>query len=973
KRLNHLVFEWTNPENEDIRTRYPEVSNGATYALYVFFDYDQGKLQAWHDAYVKLFGDNFSQMLTNAFLQPGATTINLFLVRPFQHPEGSFYTVNSFFDHQYPLYTGEDDTVKNTLYRFDGKVLENAAFDPCDEYLGISCYSGHDAYDYNTPLGWPIQAAASGRVVNVLTDTNTVIVAHDNNLLTYYMHLDVVYVEEETDVEQGDAIGEAGNKGTGGVHLHFGIRYQDNVQKDIDPFGWWSSNPDPWSEYPTYGQVSTWLWKGDEAGDGYLTVDNQETQAQLFLKPETTPPDPPNIGWHRLVSGYQNEAWYTFMNKNTDTFAYWGIWGSTIEQPGEYVVQAYWPGDPDTSDTWYPATNARYTLYFSENGVLQETTLYGNQMTSANQFNPLCKVPYLDGICPEEQIAKFNFDVGATTVILSNVAGYDDTQHQRILFFDAIQWHLVPPAPTPTPTATLLPAQGITIPIIQGSDDGGINPTDPCYFSVTDNEVYLGACFNGEDITSGFRFQNVQIPRNANIESAYLNFTVDGTYTTPIQVQIYGEASSNPLTYTESSPPTNRLTMFQSALWNITDTWGLGEQRNTPDLSPIIQEIVNRSDWNPGQPISIIVKNAGSTDVRRVIGFERASFDPNLKPAQLVVTYNLNPTPTPTATLINSTPQPVFTPTSIPPTFTPIPPTPVPTDPPAEVPWICRVCGIGCPASAQRLTANGAGLYGTPTPYATTSTIEPSSLRIAEAVDLTTLLYRVRDEILSITPEGQRLTDLYYTYIPNIVQVLMAHPELSDQSLEMMNLFVPPLQALLDGNGDTTIITSEQVAGLQSFLNALVEYGDPELQDAILSELERRPLESMIDMTMNEAWRHVNGYQLEWLPPISNSNPYGAQQGSAIPVKFTVTDFEGNFVVDESLTLQILDSNGNVVVGPIQVSSNPNNGIKIQGNQYHYNFKTKDLLAGSYTLQVTYNSLDGALSESRSIILTKKK
>ncbi|MBI5842601.1 MAG: M23 family metallopeptidase [Chloroflexi bacterium] len=524
----------------------------------------------------------------------------------------------------------------------------------------------------------------------------------------------------------------------------------------------------------------------------------------------------------------------------------------------------------------------------------------------------------------------------------------------------------------PTPTATLPPAPAVGIPISQGSDDGGTNPGD-CAFYNTDNEVYLGACFNGGNITSGFRFNNVQIPRHANIENAYINFSVDGTYTVPIAVQIFGEASGNPLTYSESSPPTNRITTFNSALWNVTDTWELGETRDTPDISSVIQEIINRPDWNSGQSISIIIKNAGSTNVRRVIGFERVSFDPDLSTAKLIITYDVNWTPTPTATPLNYTPQPVFISTSIPPTFTHIPPTPVPTNPPpTEVPWICRVCGIGCPASAQRLTVNGTGLYGTPTPYATTSTPESSSLRIAEAVDLTTLLYRVRDEILSTTPEGQRLTDLYYTYIPNIVQVLMAHPELSDQSLETMNLFVPSLEALLDGNGDTVTITSEQVAGLQSFLNALVEYGDPELQAVILSELERRPLEDMAGITMDEAWSHMNGYQLEWLPPISNSNPYSGQQGRTIPVKFTVTDFGGNFVVDESLTLQVLDANGNVVIGPFHVSNNPANGIAIQGKQYHYNLETKNLPAGSYMLEVTYNSESGIQSETRSIVLTKK-
>jgi len=527
-------------------------------------------------------------------------------------------------------------------------------------------------------------------------------------------------------------------------------------------------------------------------------------------------------------------------------------------------------------------------------------------------------------------------------------------------------------APTSTPTPTLPPSQTTNSSITQGSNDGGINPT-PCEFTLEDNEVYLEACFDGGDITSGFRFENIQVPRNANIENAYVRFTVDGEYTTPIQVQINGEASGNPLIYSEASPPTNRVKTYNSALWNITETWNLGEQYNTPDLSAIIREIVIRDDWNPGQPISLIISNAGSTDVRRVIGFERAEGDPDLETAELIITYNTNPTPTPTSQPPNSTPLPTSTPIIIQPTFTPLPVTPKPTNPPpAKVPWICSVCGIGCPASAQRLSSDSVNTYGTPTamPYSSTPTPQISSLRIAESIELTDLLYRVRDELLNTTPEGQRLSDLYYTYIPNIVQVLMVHPELSDSSFETMNLFAPSLQALLDGNGDSVVITTEQVQGLQSFLDALVQYGDEDLQSVILAELEKHPLENLIGLTMNGAWSQINGYEFEWLQPLGNANPYTTKQGSTIPVKFSLTDFEGNFATDETVYLQVTDSNGNIVIGPVQINNNPNTGIKIQGNQYHYNLKTKDLPVGSYTLEVLYNN--GIQSEIKTIVLTKK-
>jgi len=168
ERLHHLWFEWTNPENEEIRAQFPEITNAATYALYVYFDYDINRLQAWQDAYQGLFGDNLSQPLVNTFLQSSTTSIEPFLIRPFNDPDDSFYTVNSFFDHGYPRYEGEGEGHTTTLYRFDGKVLVNAGFDDCDVYnlLGIACYSGHDAYDYNTPLGWKVRAAACYAIRN---------------------------------------------------------------------------------------------------------------------------------------------------------------------------------------------------------------------------------------------------------------------------------------------------------------------------------------------------------------------------------------------------------------------------------------------------------------------------------------------------------------------------------------------------------------------------------------------------------------------------------------------------------------------------------------------------------------------------------------------------------------------------------------------------------------------------------------
>lgn len=185
-----------------------------------------------------------------------------------------------------------------------------------------------------------------------------------------------------------------------------------------------------------------------------------------------------------------------------------------------------------------------------------------------------------------------------------------------------------------------------------GDDAGTIH--GPCAFSYTDNEVYFGACPNSSSITSGFNFKSIQIPQGAQIKYAYLAFTIDGDYTAPIGVQIYGDETGNSLNFNTGSPPASRPTpsaLSPVAQWDISDTWSFTdprERRVTPQLAPIIQNIVGREDWLPGNALSILVRNNGPTSapsgfpwpVRRVFAWERAFDDATAAPAKLIVAYD---------------------------------------------------------------------------------------------------------------------------------------------------------------------------------------------------------------------------------------------------------------------------------------------------------------------------------------------
>ncbi len=198
------------------------------------------------------------------------------------------------------------------------------------------------------------------------------------------------------------------------------------------------------------------------------------------------------------------------------------------------------------------------------------------------------------------------------------------------------------------------PLTTIEIPITAGSDDAGLDAANSgCPYGTGFNEIYFGQCADGAGVTSGFRFVQVPIARGAHIINAYIRFTVDGPYVGTLTVRFAGEASGDAATFSSTSRPDSRpLIPNLYADWQITpsDPWALGETRNSPPLTAIVQAIVNRSDWASGHALAIITRNVGTASGnwphRRVIAYERASWFPGSDDAaRLIVTYTDTPNP----------------------------------------------------------------------------------------------------------------------------------------------------------------------------------------------------------------------------------------------------------------------------------------------------------------------------------------
>jgi murein DD-endopeptidase MepM/ murein hydrolase activator NlpD len=104
--------------------------------------------------------------------------------------------------------------------------------------------SPHSGRDYRALAGTPILAVADGVVAlvgNHFFGGNSVFIDHGDGLISMYMHMSMVDVEQGQEVRRGQKIGAVGATGRAtGPHLHFGVRWHGarvdpNVVLGIEP------------------------------------------------------------------------------------------------------------------------------------------------------------------------------------------------------------------------------------------------------------------------------------------------------------------------------------------------------------------------------------------------------------------------------------------------------------------------------------------------------------------------------------------------------------------------------------------------------------------------------------------------------------------------------------------------------------------------------------------------------------------
>jgi hypothetical protein len=141
----------------------------------------------------------------------------------------------------------------------------------------------------------------------------------------------------------------------------------------------------------------------------------------------------------------------------------------------------------------------------------------------------------------------------------------------------------------------------------------------------------------------GFRFTDLPMQNSAVIISAVPSFTLTDSDKNDAEGTWYAHDTDDATTVT----PTNgdidgRTKTTASVAWTTNDLGTVGNRINGPNLAAVIQEVVDRAGWRPGNNIALLYAHNSATD-KLIL----ATWDHTTEPApSLLVRYRLIPTVT---------------------------------------------------------------------------------------------------------------------------------------------------------------------------------------------------------------------------------------------------------------------------------------------------------------------------------------
>ncbi len=183
---------------------------------------------------------------------------------------------------------------------------------------------------------------------------------------------------------------------------------------------------------------------------------------------------------------------------------------------------------------------------------------------------------------------------------------------------------------------------------IAASSDDAEEKFDGSYITTTssDLELVYDSWNNMGLQTVGLRFTDVSIPSSASINSAYIQFTADGSSSGDVNLLIEGENSAYAATYIHGSGApgsiSSRPRTTNAVAWRSIPAWSnnqAGIAQQTPDLTAVVIDIITNNGWQSGNPIAFIITGDGGPNIlRRAFSYDGST----IKAPELVIEYTTN-------------------------------------------------------------------------------------------------------------------------------------------------------------------------------------------------------------------------------------------------------------------------------------------------------------------------------------------
>jgi len=163
--------------------------------------------------------------------------------------------------------------------------------------------------------------------------------------------------------------------------------------------------------------------------------------------------------------------------------------------------------------------------------------------------------------------------------------------------------------------------------LITDTTDDGFEEDDATW---DDSQVKVGEDLAGANSWDmALRFNNVNIPQGATIDSAIISLIGNETTTSEsVETIIEGIKEANAGAISAGSRPSTRSKTTANVSWTIPDRT-INITLATPDISSIFQEIVDQASWVSGNSLIVVLKDNANTDKKAIfVDYEEQIFNP---------------------------------------------------------------------------------------------------------------------------------------------------------------------------------------------------------------------------------------------------------------------------------------------------------------------------------------------------------